>query len=612
MQLALVACIALATACGGKHASDADLIPGNALDDAGGLGDAKANTDGAVDSGPPVLKDAGQPVDVVPPPPFETGPDPALVSIAVVPADNNLSPGGKVTLSVTGVYADGSDKDVTGAATFSSSDAQVATVANGVVTAVGPGKATIFVVVEGLVAFANVTVAQATVVAIAVNLMWTSLSTEEPFADSLHADATLSDGSHKDVTDEAIWSSSDSAVAYVSEGQVVGIRDGTVQISATLEMVQGSATLEVVGPSVTQITVRVRPLIAAVGDSITGEVEGQFDNGPVSKLRAVAWESSDPNVLTLSGTVSGPGTGVALAPGKTTLTAKLGDLAVGSVDVIVRNERLVGLEISPSPATVDYPKHIQLAAYGIFSDQSKYDVTEMAVWSFYDSSIVDFSASPGELVPSGLGTVKIAASFQGQSASTSLTVGPGSPVSLDIGTQPVTIANYETLTVNAKLGYADGSTLDVTSYATWASDDGNVVGVLSPPSGEGPFVALRGGATQVYAQVGTLTSAKRSVIVNDVALLTINLNKSQIFLGVGGQYVLGLGGDDSVAVSGTFADGTQGDISRSVTWKTGDANVATVSDQPATEVHVNGVVVGTTSLSATLGSVSATITVNVD
>jgi YVTN family beta-propeller protein len=86
-------------------------------------------------------------------------PAPVLTGIAVSPAHPFLAAGSSTQLTATGTYSDGSAKDISGTATWSSSNPAVAAVsASGLVTAVAPGTTTITAALAGLSATASVTV----------------------------------------------------------------------------------------------------------------------------------------------------------------------------------------------------------------------------------------------------------------------------------------------------------------------------------------------------------------------------------------------------------------------------------------------------------------------
>jgi Bacterial Ig-like domain (group 2) len=144
----------------------------------------------------------------------------------------------------------------------------------------------------------------------------------------------------------------------------------------------------------------------------------------------------------------------------------------------------------------------------------------------------------------------------------------------------------------------------VTTSVEWHSDDTSIASPVTAPDYLGTFVAGHVGSTKVRAKLGSMTSTDVTVTVLDLALLAIDLSDAHLNLFPGSNEYMG--------ASGTFQDGSQVDISRSVVWKTGNPAVATVSNDPNTVGVVTAVAKGTTSLTATLGSVSTTTTVTVN
>jgi hypothetical protein len=72
-----------------------------------------------------------------------TGTELKLISVMVDPPDPNVVSGSRLQLTAQGTYNDGSRKDVTNAATWTSSDSNVATVDHGLTTGIRAGKASI-------------------------------------------------------------------------------------------------------------------------------------------------------------------------------------------------------------------------------------------------------------------------------------------------------------------------------------------------------------------------------------------------------------------------------------------------------------------------------------
>ncbi len=135
----------------------------------------------------------------------------------------SLTKGGSETLTATITPADTTDKSLT----WSSSDMGVATVSDGVVTAIGAGTATITVTTaNGKSATCEVTV---TVVALGVTLDRSAIQINVGEASALVATVSPADTTDKALT----WSSSDTSVAAVSDGVVTAIGAGTATITVT-------------------------------------------------------------------------------------------------------------------------------------------------------------------------------------------------------------------------------------------------------------------------------------------------------------------------------------------------------------------------------------------
>ena len=139
-----------------------------------------------------------------------------------------LEEGETVVLTATVAPADAENKEVT----WSTSDAYVATVVNGTVTAVHAGTATITVttVDGGLTASCAITVnAPEPIHPTGVTLSQTSATLEEGETVVLTATVAPADAENKEVT----WSTSDANVATVVNGTVTAVHAGTATITVT-------------------------------------------------------------------------------------------------------------------------------------------------------------------------------------------------------------------------------------------------------------------------------------------------------------------------------------------------------------------------------------------
>jgi Bacterial Ig-like domain (group 2) len=142
--------------------------------------------------------------------------NPTLTSLAVAPTSVSLIEGKTQQISATGTYDDGSTKDLTGSATWTTSDSAVASVTAGLVKAAAtisnpPGTATITATSGTLSATSTVTVNTGPLTAIVI-----STTTPNPAAGqtvTFTAMGTFTGSAQQqDITDQVVWTSSNSAV----------------------------------------------------------------------------------------------------------------------------------------------------------------------------------------------------------------------------------------------------------------------------------------------------------------------------------------------------------------------------------------------------------------
>lgn len=140
--------------------------------------------------------------------------NPNLTTITVGPSTPSVQQGGTVTLTATGTYDDGSTKNITGSATWSSSDVTLATVSSsGVVTGVASGKATITATSGTVSGSTSVTVTLANLVSITATPSSTSISSGA--TQQFTAMGTVQGGGQIDITDSVTWHSSNEDAATI-------------------------------------------------------------------------------------------------------------------------------------------------------------------------------------------------------------------------------------------------------------------------------------------------------------------------------------------------------------------------------------------------------------
>ena len=178
----------------------------------------------------------------------------------------------------------------------------------------------------------------------------------------------------------------------------------------------------------------------------------------------------------------------------------------------------VSIAVSPSNPTLDEGVPAQFTAMGTFLDGETLDITSFVTWASSTPSVATISAI-GVATAQALGTSAITASWQGVTSPDDLvTVTPLVSIAVSPGNPEVAkgVAGQFTATGT----FADGSTLDITSFVTWASATPTVATI----SGTGLATALAQGRAVITASVAgvtspadTLTVIAPSLVVNTTA-----------------------------------------------------------------------------------------------
>jgi hypothetical protein len=218
------------------------------------------------------------------------------------------------------------------------------------------------------------------------------------------ATGTYSDGTTSDVTSQATWTSSDTAVAtIVGAGRAFGAGEGTATITAKLTGVTGSIVLGV--DPARAVGMNVTPGTATIPKGLTQAFQAtsftMTDGTTAPVTVAVTWSTSNGSVASIDavGVATGRGGGsvdvVATAAGVT-----------GKATLAVGAPIPVSIAVSPTSAMVVRGGRQQYQAMGTMTDGSVQNVTASTAWSVGDSGISSI-LGPGLALggPSGGSTV---------------------------------------------------------------------------------------------------------------------------------------------------------------------------------------------------------------
>ena len=408
----------------------------------------------------------------------------------------------------------------------------------------------------------------------------------------LSATALYSDGSNKDVTTSATWSSSDSTVASVNgAGMVQAKTQGAVTVSALMSGIKGTASVSSQSGAASVAGLSVIPASATVGVGTTMNfvaTAAMSDKSTQNLTTSVTWSSSDPTVASVDAT----GTMSALKTGVATITATSGSFTATSV-VTITTATLQSIYLLPGSGSVAAGEAQQFSAYGIYSDNSQQDLTGVVGWSSSDTSVATIQAGLAQTLKSGSST--ISASFSGMNASAPLQVTSATLNSITISPYLPTfpVGGFQQFTATAT--FSDGSSQDLTNGVSWGSDNSTVASISS--SGMASGVAA--GAANLSACVGSVCDST-SVTVVPATVVGV-----QVFPG---SASIAAGTSQQFTAIATFSDGSTEDVTSSATWASSLPGSAPVSNKG---LVTTSAVASNVTITASVGSVNGAATLNV-
>ncbi len=539
-----------------------------------------------------------------------------LVSIAVTPANPSIAKGSNLALKATGAYSDGSTQDLTTQVTWSSS-APAVTVSNtsgsqGVVTGASVGSATVSAastsapVVSGST---TITVTAAALLSIAVNP--TSPSVAAGLKQQFTASGTYTDGSTQDITLTAAWSSSDQTIATISnavgtQGQATALSQGFTTITATIGSISGSTTLTV-GPAVL-VSIAVMPFNPSIALGTTQQftATGTYsDNSTQDMTSSVTWNAAPAGVATISNALGSNGQATGTGQGITMITATSGSTS-GNTQLTVTAAVLTSIAVTPATAAIDQGATIQFAATGTYSDGTTQDITAIVAWSAGDGTVATVSnSSPQGLVTSVAGgTVQIVATYTPETGTAIMSTNTGgggnltvvalNSVTIQPASPAIALGVLQQFTASAS--FADGTSSDVTTAATWTSSSPTVATISNSQGSQGEATAVSTGTTTINATYASIAGS--TLLTVTAALTSISVTPASVYVGVGSttQYT----------ATGTYTDGSTANLTNSVVWSSSDTSIATITGSGLATSTGGGAAI----LTATQGSVSGSATMN--
>ena len=489
---------------------------------------------------------------------------PKVTSVTLDKAELALVEEDEYTLTAIVLPDNAADKTVT----WSTSNAEIVTVEEGKVTAVKEGEATITAKAGEIEATCKVTVAKKFIPVESVTLDKAELALVK--GDEVTLTATVKPD---DATDKAVaWTTSNEAVATVTDGKVKAVGGGSATITAQAGEQSASCAITVTVP-VSSVTLDKNVLGLTEGD----EAQLTAAVGPEDATdKTVTWSCDKPAIATVDNT----GKVKAVKEGSAVITAKAGDKSA-TCTVTVAKKVIPVSSVTLNRASLELVEGEQATLTATVKPD---DATDKSVtWSSSNAAIA--TVENGKVVAVKEGSAVITAKAGEKSATCTVAVAkkviPVSSITLDKAS--LALNKGEEATLAATVSPADATDKTV----TWSTSDAKVATVE-----DGRVKAVGGGSATITAKAGD-KSASCTIQVT-VPVGGISLDNASVALKEGQEIQL------TAIVSPNDA------TDKKVTWSSSDTKVATVENG-----KVKAVAEGTATITAKAGDKSASCSVAV-
>ena len=273
--------------------------------------------------------------------------------------------------------------------------------------------------------------------------------------EQLTATGNYSDGSTANLSSSVTWTSSNQAIAKVSEtGIATGVGAGNTTIMASMSGVTGSTGVTVTAATVTITSISVSPATASIvaGSTEQFTATATYSDGSTGNVTTSAtWASSNATAAT----VNSAGLSTADSSGKTTISATLSG-QTGSATLTVVSSTPTSIAVTPSDPSFADGSTQQFTATATYSNNTTANVTSSATWSSSNNAVATIS-SGGLGTGQGGGSTTISAAMSGVTGSTTATVtlsGTANITTWHVDTNRSGLNDQETLLTTANVAPA--------------------------------------------------------------------------------------------------------------------------------------------------------------
>ena len=454
---------------------------------------------------------------------------------------------------------------------WSSSNASVATVSNGKVTAVKAGTATITVTTEdgGKTATCRVMVNEKIYPVDGLSLNKSIAVLYEGETLTLTATITPSNATNKNV----IWSSNNTSVATVANGVVTALNAGTAIITATTEDGGKAATCEIiVKTKVTGVSLDKSDVTLYEGENLSLIATIAPDN---ATNKNVVWKSSNTSVATV---VDGEVT--ALKAGVATITVTTEDGGKTATCNVTVKAKVASVSLNKSEASLYEGETVSLIATITPSNATNKNV----IWSSSDTSVATVLNGKVTALKAGTTSITVTAEDGGKTATCNVTV-KAKVVGVSLNRTAVTLYEGESFTLIATITPENATNKNV----IWSSSNTSVATVAN-----GEITALEVGSATITVTTEDGGKTAKCYISVKAKVERVSLDRASITLTEGDTY--------SLTATITPSNATN----KNVIWSSNNTSVATVVDGKVTALKA-----GTATITVTTEDGGKTATCDV-
>ncbi|ETR73515.1 MAG: Ig-like repeat-containing protein [Candidatus Magnetoglobus multicellularis str. Araruama] len=400
-----------------------------------------------------------------------------------------------------------------------------------------------------------------------------------------------------DITNQVNWSTSDNSIATINSeqsGQIDSSGLGEILVFASLDDENHYVEIDITDPILIGLSVFPQNPVLHLESTQAFTAMGKFSDQTTRYItEAVTWSSKNIAIATVSNGNNMHGEARALAAGTTQIMAEY-DGIMASANIWVNNGTLSGIQIHPDDNPIQLAKGFikKLHAIGVYSDDTRQDITEQVVWQSNHNSIAKVSnvkGYKGLTDAIAVGETKIIASLNNVSSDVHLVVSQAVLNQIRIHPQNIIIPLYSQEQFRAEAVFSDMTVDDITDQVLWSSENPQIA-LFEDIIHKGRISAESPGITTILATYQSLTGTA-FLTVSDAALESIIVKPQSQSIPMGGM--------QQFSATGIFADDNSYDITDKVDWTASDITVARVSNDIPNKGLVNTITIGTTYIRAT-------------